>query len=151
MTLADHQPQTENSCHRHLARLIKNLPAWLTSPPPLRKKKLAPRRFCLFSAELYLAGPALTLLVPTVRSLKVTSYGPHLCESIAYSGVSSSKNSVRLRSPSSSDCNRRIFESFGVRSRVVLRVVFRPSNQYRCGVKLEKMSRWGWRTQPSRQ
>jgi len=28
------------------ARLVKNLPAWLTSPPPFEKKKLAPRRFC---------------------------------------------------------------------------------------------------------
>jgi len=28
------------------ARLVTNLPAWLTSPPPLEKKKLAPRRFC---------------------------------------------------------------------------------------------------------
>jgi hypothetical protein len=26
------------------AILVKNLPAWLTSPPPLEKKKLAPRR-----------------------------------------------------------------------------------------------------------
>jgi hypothetical protein len=27
-----------------IAILVKNLPAWLTSPPPLKKKKLAPRR-----------------------------------------------------------------------------------------------------------
>src|SRR5271154_4217997 len=26
--------------------LVTNLPAWLTSPPPLEKKKLAPRRCC---------------------------------------------------------------------------------------------------------
>ena len=28
------------------AMLATNLPAWLTSPPPLEKKKLAPRRLC---------------------------------------------------------------------------------------------------------
>jgi len=27
------------------AKLVKSLPAWPTSPPPLEKKKLAPRRF----------------------------------------------------------------------------------------------------------
>jgi hypothetical protein len=26
------------------AMVVKNLPAWLTSPPPLEKKKLAPRQ-----------------------------------------------------------------------------------------------------------
>src|SRR5271170_8219915 len=30
-----------------MAILVKNLPAWLTSPPPLEKKKLAPRRSSL--------------------------------------------------------------------------------------------------------
>ena len=29
------------------AKLVKNLPAWLTSPPPLEKKKLAPWYTCL--------------------------------------------------------------------------------------------------------
>ena len=28
-----------------LAMLVKNLPAWLISPPPLEKKKLAPSAF----------------------------------------------------------------------------------------------------------
>ena len=30
----------------YIAIVVKNLPAWPTSPPPLEKKKLAPRRFC---------------------------------------------------------------------------------------------------------
>jgi hypothetical protein len=33
-------------CASCTAILVKILPAWPTSPPPLEKKKLAPRRFC---------------------------------------------------------------------------------------------------------
>jgi len=90
------------------------------------------------SAETNLGIAGFVLPRPVIRSSKVTSSAPHLCERIAYLGISP-KNSVRLKSPSLLYCSRRIIQQG---SRIVGGKVLEPSKSHRCakvgeGVALE--------------
>ena len=64
----------------------------------------------LFFVEPYLAIASLALALPvsSVRSAKVTSSAPHLCERIAYRGILSQKKVARLNSLSLLYSSRRI-------------------------------------------
>lgn len=69
-----------------------------------------PSRLAYSPQNRILLQPALSLPVPFIKSLKLTSSvsAPHVCESIVQRGILSQRSLVRLNSPPSLLCRRRI-------------------------------------------